>query len=658
MDSRVRPRDFKDVVNSIPNARLTGQGRAAGSCPVSGHKTPEGHLVVVDAGNKALVTCHGRNHSYDQICRALGFESLSYRRDSRDPIFEPTSTLSDKEAMAYLQRIYGLEDSTIRHFNIIPDYQKQAWKYPVAGGYRYKKYNRKPPNKYWHTEGTPNQLYGIEDIPPSTKEVWLVNGEPARWVMHQAGIPAVCGIYGEGDLPENTIRLLKEKGVQTVNISYDLDATGQRAAVTIFHALKTDFNISLRQLPLHLGEKGDICDLFVWLGGDINDFKEALRELPEVDEGFLQNRARQEALHEGNASLVCMADIEGEEVSWLWYPYIPVAKLTLLEGDPGIGKSWLSLAIATAISLGSGLPEVEVKEPGKVLLASAEDGLADTIRPRLNTMAANVGNIHAVKGALDFGHDGLEILESFIQGIKPILVIIDPLVAYLGVGVDIHRANETRAVMAQLADIAERQHAAIVAVRHLTKGGSSKPIYRGLGSIDFAAACRSVLLAGCDPDDEQKRGFVHIKSNLAQTGKAIGFEVREGRFYWTGESSLTAGQILSSVDTEHTSALSEAMEFLRTELSGGPVPASQIFKDGRGLELSEKTIKRAKRNLGIITEREGELGKRGGGRFVWRMPWDLEGQEGHFRNFDPLNNANHENAGASSGIDSLNQEIS
>jgi len=657
MVQRNRPRDFKDIVGKIPNAKFVGQGRAMGSCPVSGHKTPEGHLAVVDAGDKALVTCHGRNHTYDQICRALGFESLSYSRNGRNSIVEPSSNLSDSEAMDYLKQIYGLNEPTITHFEIRPDSRHQAWRYPVVGGQRYKRYSRQPPNKYWHTQGTSNQLYGIKDIALGTAEIWLVNGEPAVWVMHQAGIPAICCIYGEGNFPRNTIQTLRDKGIKTINIPYDLDEAGQSAAIKASNTLEAAFNISLKQLPSHLGEKGDICDLFVWFGGDSNSFEKALRELPEVEVSVLRNILKKKALHDRNVSLVCMAEIEAVEVSWLWYPYIPSAKLTLLEGDPGIGKSWLSLAIATAISLGNGLPGVEAKEPGKVLLASAEDGLADTIRPRLNVMEANVGKIHAVKGALDFGHGGLEILESFIREVKPALVIIDPLVAYLGLGVDIHRANETRAVMTQLADIAERQNVAIVAIRHLTKGGYSKPIYRGLGSIDFAAACRSVLLAGCDPDDEQKRGLVHIKSNLAQVGRSVGYEVREGHFYWTGESSLTAGQILSSVDTEHVSVLSEVMEFLQTELSDGPVSASQIFKDGRDLGLSEKTIKRAKANLGIITEREGEPGKRGGGRFVWRLTEDLEGQEGHLKNSDPLNNDNYKDAGGTSSVDLLNEEI-
>jgi len=329
----------------------------------------------------------------------------------------------------------------------------------------------------------------------------------------------------------------------------------------------------------------------------------------------------------GDTSLICIADVEAEIVSWLWLPYIPKGKLTLLEGDPGVGKSWVSLAIATAVSLGKGLPGTEAIESASVVLASAEDGLGDTIRPRLDAMGADVSKIHAIKGALDFGNGGLAIMEGYIDHVMPELVIIDPLVAYIGAGVDLHRANETRAVMAKLADMAEKHGCAILAIRHLTKGGTLKPIYRGLGSIDLAAACRSVLMAGCDPDNPQKRGIVQIKSNLAPMGKAIGFELTDGGFYWTGESDLTWQKILSAEDTDGKSALDEAADFLRDELADGPVEAKQVFSDAKSLGIYERTLNRAKSKLRITSKREGESGKRGIARVKWQLPEDLESQK-------------------------------
>ena len=197
---------------------------------------------------------------------------------------------------------------------------------------------------------------------------------------------------------------------------------------------------------------------------------------------------------EEESPIICMADVEPEDVSWLWYPYIPRGKLTLLEGDPGTGKSWVSLAIATAVSLGVSLPEADPFGPSDVLLLSAEDGLADTIRPRLDRMRADVSRVSAWNRPMVFDSEGMLALEVEIAALRPALVVIDPLIAYMGAKVDTYRANQTRAILAPLAEIAERHDISILAVRHLRKSESSKAIYRGQGSIDFIASARSVLL--------------------------------------------------------------------------------------------------------------------------------------------------------------------
>jgi hypothetical protein len=350
-----------------------------------------------------------------------------------------------------------------------------------------------------------------------------------------------------------------------------------------------------------------------------------------------------------DVKLRCMADVKAEAVSWLWKPYIPKGKLTLEEGDPGIGKSWVSLAIATGVTLGKGLPGQEISESGNVLLASAEDGLGDTIRPRLDAMGADVSRILAIDGALTLDDSGFALLEAYLERVSPALLIIDPLVAYIGAGVDIHRANETRSVMAQLARLAEKYEIAILAVRHLTKGSMSKAIYRGLGSIDITAACRSVLMAGSDPDNPQNRALVHIKSNLAPAGPSIGYELREGGFYWTGESPLTATQILAADNGEGKSARDEAADFLRDELRDGPVEWQQIEKDRKEAGITEITLRRARESLGVRIRREGEPGRRGGGRSVWELPEalgaqkDLLVQPAHIEKKEQVNQASFTN---------------
>jgi hypothetical protein len=354
------------------------------------------------------------------------------------------------------------------------------------------------------------------------------------------------------------------------------------------------------------------------------------------------------------AALVCVRDIEPEPIEWLWKPYIPLGKVTMLEGDPGVGKSWVSLAIATAVSLGRGLPGTEPTEPANVLVLNYEDGKADTIRPRLDNLGADVGRIFVANGfvVLDTGkqvtqESGLT-LESLILECGARLVIVDPLVMLLGPNVDMHRANETRAAMTVLADIAERRKCAILCVRHLTKGSKDRSIYRGIGSVDFTAACRSVLLVGVDPQNHDRRAVVHIKSNIAEFGPSQGYEIREGSFFWAGESDLTAARILApEPGGDSHAALEDAKDFLKQVLADGPVPAKQVFREAEEGGISEKTLRRAKAELGIRVKRLGTAGKRGGGGWAWELPradldgqTDLDGQReklGHLNPFGHLN---------------------
>ena len=317
--------------------------------------------------------------------------------------------------------------------------------------------------------------------------------------------------------------------------------------------------------------------------------------------------------------VVCMADVEPSQVTWLWYPYIARGKLTILEGDPGLGKSWLTCALSSAVTHGRGLPGCGPFEASNVLMLSAEDGLGDTLRPRLDAVGANVRRIHALNEPLTFDASGLMRLEAAIIEYAPALVIIDPLFAFTGGKVDIHRANECRAISAPLALIAERHGCAILAVRHLGKSrGGGHALNAGIGSIDFAAAARSVLLVGRDPDDESKRAIVQTKNNLAPQGASIGYKLEGDRFYWMGESDLTAGRILSVVSNEdERSTLSEAVDFLRSALAGGEREVDEVKEEARRAGISDATLRRTRERLNLKAIRQGVPGTRQ--RFVWRL---------------------------------------
>lgn len=325
--------------------------------------------------------------------------------------------------------------------------------------------------------------------------------------------------------------------------------------------------------------------------------------------------------------VVRMSDVQPETVSWLWHPYIALGKLTMLDGDPGIGKSTLICAIASAVTTGRGLPGIVPFEPGNVLMLSAEDGLADTLRPRLDAVGADTSRVMALDEPLTFDSAGLLRLEAAIIEHKPKFVPIDPFFAYTGGKTDIHRANECRAISAPLAAIAERQGCAIVAVRHLGKSrGGGHALNAGIGSIDLVAAARSVLLAGQDPDDPRRRAVIQTKNNLAPLGAAIGYTLEDGKFYWTGPSTLTAGRILSPPsDEEERGTLSDAKEFLLAALSGGARDSTAIKAEAKQAGISERTLFRAKQELKIKAEKQGTPGS-DDQKWVWRLS---EGCQNH-----------------------------
>ncbi|MCL2337749.1 MAG: AAA family ATPase [Firmicutes bacterium] len=330
------------------------------------------------------------------------------------------------------------------------------------------------------------------------------------------------------------------------------------------------------------------------------------------------------------AAFVCLADIEPESVQWLWRPYIPKGKITLLEGDPAAGKTFIALAIATAVSTGAPFPDSntgrpwERRAPGTVIYLTAEDGIGDTLRPRLDAMGANVANVYAMTGTTDgeredsFSFSDLALLEGLAVTLQPQLIVVDPLQAFLGAGVDMHRANETRPILSKLAALAEHNGCAILLLRHLSKGGTTKAIYRGMGSIDFTAAARSVLLAGCDPQDQTIRALAHIKSSLAPTGRTQGYKLADG-FFWTGISEMTAGAMFGSeiATGERESKLDDAADWLRAQLNDGPQEKRDLEESAEIKGFSKRTLRRAAEELSIKSyKRPGEKN----GPYVWELP--------------------------------------
>lgn len=315
-----------------------------------------------------------------------------------------------------------------------------------------------------------------------------------------------------------------------------------------------------------------------------------------------------------------MSDVESETVEWLWWPYIPLGKLTMIEGDPGLGKSWITMALATHVSLKKRFPGQERGIGGTALIMSAEDGLGDTIRPRLDTMKANVDRIYALEDPVTLDEDGIEEIDEWLEELKPKLVIVDPIVAYMGGKVDLHKANETREVMARLSRLAEKHHCAVVAIRHLTKGSRDKSIYRGLGSIDITAAARSVVLVGRNPDKpEEGRVLCHIKCNLAPLGRAQAYALdprSDTPFRFEGPVDFSAEDVFKAeanpsngVDDEW----SRVCEWLREVLEAGARPSDDIRTEAEARGFGKKLLNQARKDLSV----KAKTGK--DGRIMWSI---------------------------------------
>jgi hypothetical protein len=322
-----------------------------------------------------------------------------------------------------------------------------------------------------------------------------------------------------------------------------------------------------------------------------------------------------------------MSDVQAEDVSWLWEPFLALQTFNLLEGEEGIGKTFLVCALACAIASGKGLPLVtEGKhiEASNVLLISAEDSLAHVLKPRLEAMSAPCDKIIAIDSAFTFDAKGLIQLSAVLDEYDPRLVVVDPLFSYTG-RINLDRDNDIRAVTDQLKRLAEKHNCCIVGIRHIGKSkGMGDSRNAGLNGVGWRASARSALLIGKDPENEMVRALCQTKNNLAlKFEKSLGFEIRDGQFFWTGDSDLSASAMLSVLRVETPEEKYEkrdAVAFLREVLSGGTeVLAEKIFAEAKKIKISDRTLVRAKSTLDVKSVKHG--GTFGGDKgWFWRMP--------------------------------------
>ena len=327
--------------------------------------------------------------------------------------------------------------------------------------------------------------------------------------------------------------------------------------------------------------------------------------------------------NEPNLKLINMEQVEIEKIDCLLYPFIPFGKVTIVQGDPGEGKTTMVLQIIAKLTKGEAvLPsdsdesDLEEKtmalEPVNVIYQTAEDGLGDTIKPRLLSAGADCSRVMVI----DDNAQALTMmdarLEEAIIKTKARLVVLDPIQGFLGADVDMHRANEIRPLMKRVAVLAEKYHCAIILIGHMNKNSNGKSSYRGLGSIDFQATARSVLIVGRIKDEPEIRVVCHVKSSLAPEGKSIAFRLdKDIGFEWIGEYDISADDLLSG--DNRGQKIHAAKEFLKEILASGSVAQTKVAEEAESRRIKKKTLWNAKKELEIDSVKIGN-------QWFWMLP--------------------------------------
>jgi archaellum biogenesis ATPase FlaH len=303
---------------------------------------------------------------------------------------------------------------------------------------------------------------------------------------------------------------------------------------------------------------------------------------------------------------VDLSTIEAKEVDWLMPPLIPYGMITIMEGDPGVGKSYLAMHIAAQVSIGGTLPGVPKLRKGRVLYISAEDDPAYTIRPRIDAMGGDPQRIRIQADYTALDDDGLEQLMDEIRRKPPDLIIIDPLFAYVPSNADMYRPNVIRALLSELKEAAEYDETAILLVRHLTKAKRDKAIYQGSGSMDVIGAARSAFLVAQHPDDPDLKIVAHVKHNISERGQSWVYELvkqtEDGLpiLKWVGTSDLTIDDLMGQDDGDRKSALDQAIDLLREDLKDGPKLVATIEMKAQAKGIAKRTLDRARKELGVV----------------------------------------------------------
>ena len=486
----------------------------------------------------------------------------------------------------------------------------------------------------WSLDGTRRVLFRLPRIleRDESAPVWIVEGEKDVLALERFGLHATCNPGGSGKWRPEYNDSLRDADVRIIP---DNDKPGRAHAQDVARSLfGTAASVRIVSLPEAYNGQAvkDVSD-FLNAGGSVEDLRRLAATVPVFDPAATPAVTTTDDSQD-RPKTVRLADVTPQPIRWLWQPRIALGKLTLIAGDPGLGKSFLTLDIAARVTTGAAWPDNPLSNeyPGSVVLMNAEDDVADTIRPRFDAAGGDASKVSMLEGIERCGADGrrvhasvtladLNAIETAIRDLPDCrLVVVDPVSAYLA-GVDGHKNADTRALLAPLAALAGRYGVAVVMVTHLSKQAGCRALYRAMGSMAFVAAARAAYLVVEDKEDPQRRLLLPMKNNLGEDRTGLAYRLMDGRIEWEpGVVSTTADVALAAqADREggRQAVGNNVAEWLRGLLESGPVPTQTVRTEAEAAGYAWRTVRRAVEDL--VPVRAFKLPGQFCGPWYWRL---------------------------------------